>query len=110
MRQPFTLRGLYGHLRLVHGKKGKALAKWAQMAKGDLVEQAEEVFALLTKARAILANDAELKRLKETGSFVDESKYEELREGLKRQANEIEAKLKGHDVTLTDAYLEKDED
>src|SRR5437870_2681034 len=99
----YTLRGLYGHLRLAHKKTPKEIGKLATKAKVAPLSKMEEVFTLLDRLDQISARFDQVEKLQETGAFADDDEYAEFYDTLVSQERELLEQLKKHGITFSDS-------
>ena len=95
----YTLRGLYGHLRLAHKKTPKEIGKLATKAKVAPVSKMEEVFALLDRLNEIDERFDELEDLDSAGAFTEDGTCEEFWETLEGQEREVVEQLKRYGIS-----------
>jgi hypothetical protein len=102
--QPYTVRGLHGHLRLAHRLSPKQILKVVQTAKGDRLSEAEEIFGLLDRLYQNVERVGLLFRLRDT-QCLDEDLFGRIDEALDKEHNLLKSELNRKGVSITNEYL-----
>ena len=88
-----TLRGLYGHLRLKHGKEGSELAELADTAIVDNRNDCNEALDLTLHFLRLWRMYDLLDEMQKYGCFHSEEVYDNLRKSVDDQMNASRDKL-----------------
>jgi hypothetical protein len=87
--EPKTLRGLYGHLMMKHGKEGSELADLASNAAADPENDCQEIFSLTSRLLHVWDRLDLLDLMIEQDCFESIETRDLLRQSLNKQAEAL---------------------
>lgn len=96
-----TLRGLYGHLRMKHGKEGPELAELASSAAVDAENDCDETFDLIFRYLRLWRLYDLVDEMEEYQCFDSEETYTYLRKSIDIATSNLLDKLEGKGINFT---------